>query len=50
VEDWAVPDPYGEEMNSYRETCDDIEVRLAEFTARLRAMRDVEIPGRDSAV
>ena len=50
VEDWAVPDPYGEEMNSYRETCDDIEVRLAEFTARLRAMRAVEIPGSDSAV
>jgi protein-tyrosine-phosphatase len=37
TEDWAVADPYGEEVGAYRDTCDDIEVRLAEFAARLRA-------------
>ncbi len=39
VEDWPVPDPFGAEMSSYRDTCDDIEARLAEFAARLRAHR-----------
>ncbi len=39
TEDWPVTDPYGEEVGSYRDTCDDIEVRLAEFAARLRARR-----------
>ena len=39
TEDWLVPDPYGEEIGSYRDTCDDVEVRRAEFAARLRAKR-----------
>lgn len=39
TEDWDVPDPFGLEMNSYRDTCDDIEARMSEFTARLRARR-----------
>jgi protein-tyrosine-phosphatase len=39
TEDWIVPDPYGESVESYRETCDDIEARMAEFAARLRARR-----------
>jgi arsenate reductase (thioredoxin) len=39
VEDWAVPDPFGLEMSSYRDTCDEIEARMAEFTARLRTQR-----------
>jgi arsenate reductase len=39
IEDWDVPDPFGLEMNSYRDTCDDIEARMSEFTARLRARR-----------
>jgi protein-tyrosine-phosphatase len=39
VEDWFVPDPFGSEMSSYRDTLDDIEARMAEFTARLRAQR-----------
>jgi arsenate reductase (thioredoxin) len=39
VEDWPVPDPFGSEMSSYRDTCDDIEARMAEFTARLRSHR-----------
>jgi arsenate reductase (thioredoxin) len=37
TEDWPVPDPYGEQMEAYRATCDDIEARLTEFFARLRA-------------
>ncbi len=45
TEDWPVPDPFGMEMNSYRDTCDDIEARIAEFTARLRAKRAARIAG-----
>jgi len=36
-EDWRVEDPYGAEIEAYRRSCDVIEIRLAEFTARLRA-------------
>jgi protein-tyrosine-phosphatase len=39
TEDWLVPDPYGNLIEAYRATCDDIEVRLAEFFARLRARK-----------
>jgi arsenate reductase len=49
TEDWPVPDPYGFEMNSYRDTCDDIEARLTELTARLRARRAAVIGGGASA-
>jgi arsenate reductase len=49
TEDWSVPDPYGFEMNSYRDTCDDIEARMTEFTARLRARRTAVITGSASA-
>lgn len=37
IEDWHVEDPYGAEIEEYRRACDAIEVRLAEFTARMRA-------------
>ena len=37
IEDWRVDDPYGMEIEEYRRACDAIEVRLAEFTARMRA-------------
>jgi arsenate reductase len=37
IEDWAVDDPYGLSVEAYREACDEIEARLAEFAARLRA-------------
>jgi arsenate reductase len=37
IEDWAVDDPYGLPVEAYREACDEIEARLAEFAARLRA-------------
>jgi len=35
-EDWDVDDPYGEDMETYRRICDDIEARVAELAARLR--------------
>jgi len=37
IEDWAVDDPYGHTIEAYRDACDEIEARLAELTARLRA-------------
>ena len=49
TEDWAVPDPFGAEMNSYRDTCDDIEARMAEFAARLRARRAAVLAGSASS-
>lgn len=39
TEDWMVTDPYGEQIEAYRNTCDEIEARLSEFAARLRARR-----------
>jgi arsenate reductase len=38
-EDWDVEDPYGEDMETYRRICDDIEVRVADLAARLRAQQ-----------
>ena len=39
TEDWVVTDPYGERIEAYRDTCDEIEARMTEFVARLRARR-----------
>lgn len=39
-EDWEVEDPYGEDMETYRRICDDIEARVADLAARLRARPD----------
>jgi protein-tyrosine-phosphatase len=39
TEDWMVTDPYGERVEAYRDTFDEIEVRMTEFAARLRARR-----------
>jgi len=36
-EDWDVEDPYGEDMETYRRICDDIEARVADLAARIRA-------------
>ncbi len=36
VEDWYVEDPYGEDLEVYRQICDEIEARLAELVERLR--------------
>jgi arsenate reductase len=38
-EDWDVEDPYGEDMETYRRICDDIEVRVADLAARIRAQQ-----------
>ena len=38
-EDWDVEDPYGEDMETYRRICDDIEARIADLAARLRARK-----------
>ena len=38
-EDWRVEDPYGEDMETYRRICDDIEARIEELAARLRSAR-----------
>jgi arsenate reductase (thioredoxin) len=43
VEDWDVGDPYGSELDVYREICDDIESRLKDLAIRLdRASRQAE--------
>lgn len=39
TEDWMVTDPYGERVEAYRDTYDEIEARMTEFAARLRARR-----------
>ena len=39
IEHWDVADPYGAEIEEYRKTCDAIELRVTELTARLRAHR-----------
>jgi protein-tyrosine-phosphatase len=39
TEDWLVTDPYGESVEAYRDTYDEIETRMTEFAARLRARR-----------
>jgi protein-tyrosine-phosphatase len=48
TEDWLVTDPYGERIEAYRDTCDEIEARMTEFAARLRAKRTstAESPAR----
>jgi protein-tyrosine-phosphatase len=37
--DWKVTDPYGGPIEDYRATCDEIETRITELVARLRAKR-----------
>jgi protein-tyrosine-phosphatase len=48
TEDWLVTDPYGERVEAYRDTYDEIEARMTEFAARLRARRmaPAETPAR----
>jgi protein-tyrosine-phosphatase len=41
TEDWMVTDPYGERIEAYRDTCEEIEARMTEFVARLRTRRAV---------
>lgn len=37
VEDWDVEDPFGEDLETYRRICEDIESRVEELAIRLRA-------------
>ena len=36
VEEWKVPDPYGEDLATYERICDDIEARVGELASRMR--------------
>jgi arsenate reductase (thioredoxin) len=36
VEDWPIADPFGEDMETHRRICDDIETRIKDLAARLR--------------
>lgn len=36
-EDWPIPDPFGECAETHSRVCDDIEARVKELAARLRA-------------
>jgi len=40
VEDWDVGDPYGSDLDVYREICDDIERRLKDLALRLDHAQD----------
>jgi len=37
VDDWNVEDPFGDDVATYRRICDDIEARVRDLAARLRA-------------
>jgi protein-tyrosine-phosphatase len=39
-EDWCVPDPFGEGVETHTRICDDIESRVKDLAARLRAAKD----------
>jgi arsenate reductase len=43
-EDWDVDDPYGDDLATYRRICDDIEARIADLSARLRAKKNSGAP------
>jgi len=45
-EDWDVEDPYGDDMATYRRICDDIEARIADLSARLRAKKNSGVSDR----
>ena len=36
VEEWKVPDPYGEDLATCERICDDIEARVGELASRIR--------------
>ncbi len=40
VEDWLISDPFGEDIETHRRICDDIEGRIKELAARLRDVTD----------
>ena len=42
IEDWEVGDPFGSDLDVYREICDEIEFRLANFAEELKSLRKTE--------
>jgi protein-tyrosine-phosphatase len=38
-EDWPIPDPFGEDMDTHRRICDDIEARIKVLAERLRSQQ-----------
>jgi arsenate reductase (thioredoxin) len=40
-EDWPIADPFGENMETHRRICDDIESRIKALAERLRADNDI---------
>lgn len=38
-EDWPIADPFGEDMDTHRRICDDIEARIKVLAERLRSQR-----------
>ena len=42
IEDWEVGDPFGSDLDVYREICDEIEFRLADFAEELKRLRKTE--------
>jgi arsenate reductase (thioredoxin) len=47
-EDWRVRDPFGEGMETHARICDDIELRVKDLAARLRAAREDDSPRAES--
>lgn len=39
-EDWRVPDPFGDDVETHQRICDDIEARVKDLAKRLRVSRD----------
>jgi arsenate reductase (thioredoxin) len=39
-EDWPIADPFGEDMETHRRICDDIEARIKALAERLRSAED----------
>lgn len=39
-EDWPIEDPFGEDMETHRRICDDIQSRINALAERLRAARE----------
>ena len=39
-EDWAIADPFGEDLDAHRRICDDIDGRIKELAARFREKQE----------
>jgi len=48
IEDWNVRDPYGADVELYRQIRDDIEARVRNLADRLRTAQSGQGPGREA--